>query len=159
MRPSLSTPDLQRFLLSAKRATYATQGNDASVTPLLRDSRQLEYQDGELLYRDMYVGMLRFVGQEIVYVADRAVWSMNYAGGLCADVATPTAGQVYAFLRQALCNAPTELPLRGPHLLTRDAMHYTCQCTGSLDWFYGAETITNGTQCLYQLHFSGGTLA
>lgn len=159
MQRSIPDPELRRFLLQAKRATYAAQGDDASVTPLLPDSKQLEYREGDLLYRDMYVGTLQFVGQEIVYCADRAIWSMSYAGGICADVKTHTPGQIYAFLRQALLDAPAEMPLRGPRLLTNDAVHYTCQYTGSLERFYGAETITSGTECLHQLYFSGGRLA
>lgn len=58
--------ELERFLFLAKSATDAAQGDAASVAPLLADSKQLEYRDGPLLYRDIYVGMVRFVGQEIV---------------------------------------------------------------------------------------------
>lgn len=159
MQSSISTPELLRFLLAAKQSAYAALREDASIAALLPDSKQLECRDGELLYRDIYVGTLRFVGQEFVYFRNRAIWSMSYAGGMLADVENPTVGQVYAFLRQALYNAPPALPLRGPHLLTQDSMHYTCQSTGSIEQFFGAETITNGTQCLYQLHFSGGLLA
>ncbi|MGZ3237922.1 MAG: DUF5680 domain-containing protein [Burkholderiaceae bacterium] len=159
MRPSISISELRHFLLAAKQSTYAAQGDDASVIPLLSDSKQLEYHNGELFYRDIYVGMWRFTGQEIVYSGEYAIWSMSYAGGICTNVETSTASQVYTFLRQALNNAPPELPLRGPHLLTNDAMRYTCECTGSIEQFYGVETITSSTQCLYQLHFSGGNLA
>ena len=49
-------PGFAQFLRSAKAATYAAQGDDASVTPVLPDSRQLEYRDGTFLYRDIYVG-------------------------------------------------------------------------------------------------------
>jgi hypothetical protein len=37
------------------------------VTPLVPGSKQLEYRDGEYLYRDIYVGMAYFVGQEVVF--------------------------------------------------------------------------------------------
>jgi hypothetical protein len=67
----LSIPDLKRFLFAAKQATYAAQGDAASVPPALPDTRQLEYADGDFLYRDIYVGMFRFVGQEIVYLSGR----------------------------------------------------------------------------------------
>jgi hypothetical protein len=159
MQSATSLPALQRFLVAAKQATYAMLGDDASVESLLPDCRQLEYRDGDYFYRDIYAGMLQFVGQEIVYCSGRAIWSMSYAGGLCADVDTPSAGQVYAFLRQALLHTPHALPLRGPQLMTHEAMHYTCQNTGSIERFHGAETITIGTQCLHQLHFAGGMLA
>ena len=53
-------------LLQAKRATYAGQGDEATVTPLVPGSKQLEYRDGDYLYRDIYLGMAYFVGQEVV---------------------------------------------------------------------------------------------
>lgn len=159
MRPSISASALAHFLLAAKQATYAAQGDDASVVPLLADSKQLEYREGEFFYRDIYVGMARFTGQEIVYVNDRAIWSMSYAGGLSANTKGIPASQIYAFLREALQKAPLALPLRGPHFLVSDALHYTCQCTGSIEQFYGVESITLDGECLYQLHFSGGMLA
>lgn len=150
---------LNRFLLIAKQATYAAQGDEASVTPLLSDSKQLEYRDGEWFYRDIYVGMFRFVGQEIVYFSNRAVWSMSYAGGLGVDVENAAARPVYAFLRQALREAPLDLPLRGPALLEADGMRYTCQCTGSIERFHGTEIIMQSHDRLYELHFSGGFLS
>ena len=64
---------MEAFLRHAKLATYAAQGDDASVAPLLGGSKQLEYRDGDWLYRDIYFGMLRFVGQEVVCEADRPV--------------------------------------------------------------------------------------
>ena len=47
------------FLISAKRQTYASQGDNAPVAPLVLGSRQLEYQEGVLLYRDIYDFLLR----------------------------------------------------------------------------------------------------
>src|SRR5262249_26306092 len=37
------------FLLEAKRATYAGQADEATVTPLVPGSKQLEYRDGDYL--------------------------------------------------------------------------------------------------------------
>ena len=145
-----------RFLVRAKRATYAGQGDDATVDPLLQDSKQLEYRDAEFFYRDIYFGMWRFSGQEVVYVADRAAWSMSYAGGLCAGVARAAARPIYAFLRQALTDVPERLPLRGPALYEREAMRYTTRCDGALEQFHGVEEIHRDGECLYRLQFCGG---
>lgn len=38
MKPSLSPDELAAFLVEAKRHTYAAQGDDASVPPLLPNS-------------------------------------------------------------------------------------------------------------------------
>ncbi len=149
---------LQRFVRAAKLATYATQGDAASVPPLLPDSKQLEYRDGEFFYRDIYVGLLRFAGQEVVYVSGRATWSMSYSGGLSAGVADSDATQVYGFLRQALREVPPESPLRGPPALVGQTLRYECQASGTFEHFRGAETVTRGAHILYQLDFSGGRI-
>lgn len=64
------------FLLEAKRATYAGQSDEATVAPLVPASKQLEYRDGDYLYRDIYFGMAYFVGQEVVFHREQ-VWSMS----------------------------------------------------------------------------------
>jgi hypothetical protein len=151
-------PGLAHFLCSAKAATYAAQGDDASVTPVLPDSRQLEYRDGTFLYRDIYVGIRRFVGQEVVYLNDRAVWSMSYAGGLAQGVSQGAARPVYTFLRRALLTPSPEFPVRGPAELAAEGLHYACNCEGSLAWFQGSERITQDGALLYTLRFAGGLL-
>ncbi|MGH7302018.1 MAG: DUF5680 domain-containing protein [Candidatus Rokuibacteriota bacterium] len=50
------------------------------MTPLLAGSKPLEYRDGDYAYRDIYLGMAYFVGQEVISYRDQAVWSMSYAG-------------------------------------------------------------------------------
>src|SRR5260370_33010027 len=69
------------FLLQAKRTTYAGQGDEATVAPLVPGSKQLEYRDGGYLYRDIYFGMAYFVGQGVVFHRELAVWSRSHAGG------------------------------------------------------------------------------
>lgn len=154
--------DLDRlidFLRRAKAATYAAQGDDATVTPVLPDTRQLEFGDGELRYRDIYAGMTRFAGQELVHRADRALWSMSYAGGLAAGVAPDSARPVYAALRRALLATPPQAPIRGPAELDADGLRYTCRVNGDIAWFHGAEAIVQGEMTLYTLRFAGGLLA
>jgi hypothetical protein len=152
-------PGFVEFLRAAKAATYAAQGDDASVAPALPDSRQLEFREGAFVYRDIYVGMLRFVGQEVVYLGERALWSMSYAGGLAPNVAAAAARPVYAFLRCALVAPSAELPVRGPRELTVEAMHYACNWQGSLQWFEGSESILQEGRAVFALRFSGGMLA
>jgi hypothetical protein len=152
-------PGFVQFLRAAKAATYAAQGGDASVAPALPDSRQLEFRDGAFLYRDIYVGMFRFVGQEVIYLGERALWSMSYAGGLAPGVAHDEARPVYAFLRRALLAPSPELPVRGPRELTAEIMRYVCSSQGSLHWFHGSESIHQNGRAVFELRFSGGMLA
>lgn len=152
-------PGFVDFLHAAKAATYAAQGDDASVAPALPDSKQLEFRDGSFLYRDIYVGMFRFAGQEIVYFDDRAIWSMSYAGGLVQGVTPSASKPIYAFLRRALLNPASQLPVRGPISLETEGMRYACEWQGSLQQFHGNEMILQGSQSVYELRFSGGMLA
>jgi hypothetical protein len=149
---------LAEFILAAKAATYAAQGDEASVAPVLADSKQLEYRDGAWHYRDIYVGMFRFVGQEIVYRDQQAIWSMAYSGGLSDGVDRGLTRPVYAHLRKALLQAPLALPLRGPAVLENGSMRYTCDVDGTLDGFHGVERIFQGGILVYVLRFSGGHL-
>ena len=95
------------FLVEAKQQTYASQGDDASITPpQLAGSRQLEYRRGSFLYRDIYFGVSYFVGQEIVYKDNRPYWSMSYAGGVEPAITNALEIRpIYAFLREALSRA------------------------------------------------------
>lgn len=155
----LASPEFTRFLVSAKQATYAGQGDFASVAPLLPGSKQLEFVQGEFLYRDVYVGMLRFVGQELVYFSGRPVWSMSYSGGLLPNVPPASAKAVYAFLRVALHALPTEFPIRGPAVFEAENLRYVCQYSGGVEAFQGHEVISELGSPIYELHFSGGRLA
>ena len=147
------------FLVSAKQATYAGQSDLASVAPVLPGSKQLEFAEGEFLYRDIYVGMFRFVGQEIVYASGQPVWSMSYSGGLLQGTPQASAKAVYSFLRAALRALPAEFPVRGPALLEAESLCYVCQHSGSIEAFQGHELISETGLPIYELHFSGGLLA
>ena len=143
------------FLRTAKLTTYASQGDVASVPALLAASKQLEYRQGEWLYRDVYFGMFRFAGQEVVYHQSEPVWSMTYSGGLTRDDAHGQAAEIYAFLRHALLQTPASLPLRGPAALTAGDKSYVCTTVGGVEFFHGTEFIEIAGARVYELHFSG----
>jgi Domain of unknown function (DUF5680) len=147
---------LANFLLRAKRATYAAQGDDATVTPLLPGSRQLEYREADLFYRDVYVGMAAFAGLETVYRASVARWSMAYAGGVLAGASETQTRQVYAFLREALKRGTADAPFRGPTRHETFGYEYVNEWRGSLDEFSGAELIRRDGAVVYQLTYAGG---
>lgn len=146
------------FLLRAKANTYAAQGDQASVVPLLPGTRQLEYRDDAYLYRDIYAGMFQFAGQEIVYQADQPIWSMSYGGGLTPDQNRADADRIYAHLRKALLQADAAFPVRGPRELIEGDLEYLCTYVGTLARFHGSEEIRCAGTSLYALEFSGGVL-
>lgn len=147
---------LAGFLLRAKRATYAAQGDDATVTPLLPGSRQLEYREGDLFYRDIYVGLAAFAGLETVYRASVVHWSMAYAGGVLAGASDTQTRQVYAFLREALERGTADAPFRGPARHEKFGYEYVNECRGGVEEFSGAGLIRRDGAVVYQLTYAGG---
>lgn len=152
----MTDQQLAEFLVQAKRATYAAQQDNATVAALLPASRQLEYELGGVLYRDIYFGSAFFVGQETVYENDQPTWAMSYAGGMTD--AQADAGAVYSFLRHALRQIEAASPFRGPGLIRGDDFQYTSQTNGTLDNFWGIERISRKRGVLYELRYHGGRL-
>jgi len=150
---------LVRFLVKAKKATYASQGDAATVkTVLLPGSHQLEFTDGQFFYRDIYVGDAMFAGQEIVYYSGKPVWSMSYGGEIPREVAKPDVEALVKLLHKALMNVTDGAPYRGPAQLMDGAYTYTNRAGGSFESFFGDEDIRRDGPVLYKLHYEGGLL-
>jgi hypothetical protein len=145
----ISIPRLSAFLVEAKRRTYAGLDDDATVpTPIIAGSKQLEYSDRELNYRDIYFGMAYFVGQEVVTANRRAIWSMSCAGGTSPDITECEKFlAIYAFLRKALLRISEDRPFRGPSQFEDGEYRYVNRSEGEISEFHGAEqTYLRGTQ-------------
>jgi len=56
-----SINEFKKFLIEAKKATYPTQGDAASVVPYFKGSKQLEYKKENFVYRDVYYGHDNYV--------------------------------------------------------------------------------------------------
>jgi hypothetical protein len=156
----LAIARLAAFLVDAKRRTYAGLDDDATVaTPIVPGSKQLEYSDGELSYRDIYFGMAFFVGQEVVAANQRAVWSMSYAGGVSPDITDRDKFlAVYAFLRKALLRIGEDRPFRGPSHFEQGSYRYVDASEGGLSEFHGTERIYLDGMPIYVLRYSGGII-
>ena len=147
---------LAAFLLRAKRATYAAQGDDATVAPLLPGSRQLDYREADLFYRDVYYGVVKFAGLETVYAGDVPRWSMAYAGGVLPATSEAQMRHVYAFLREALSRGTMDAPFRGPAHQVSSGYEYVNEWRGGLEEFTGAELIRHDGAVVYRLTYAGG---
>jgi Domain of unknown function (DUF5680) len=151
---------LAAFLVEAKRRTYAGLDDDATVaTPMVPGSKQLEYSDGELSYRDIYFGMAFFVGQEMVTDKQRAIWSMSYAGGVSPEITDRgEVLEIYAFLRQALLHIGEDRPFRGPSHFEQGSYRYVDKSKAELFEFHGTEQIYRDGIPVYGLRYSGGII-
>lgn len=149
--------ELRRFLVDAKRSTYAGLGDEATLPqPLLPGSMQLEWRDGDWSYRDVYFGMSRFSGLETVYWQSRAVWSMAYSGGIIGEADVADVRSIYVFLRAALMELSTEAPIRGPMKFVDAEMTYFCKISGDIEAFEGSERILHFERSCYALTCAGG---
>lgn len=157
---AISSGRLSAFLVEAKRQTYAGLDDEATVsTPAFPGSKQLEYREHELSYRDIYFGMTYFVGQEVVCSDERAIWSMSYAGGLAPGITDRAAVvAVYAFLRKALLRIEADIPFRGPVLFKEGEFRYVNTPQGDVTEFSGVEQVLRSGAKLYALRYSGGII-
>ena len=157
---SASTARLSAFLVEAKRRTYAGLDDDATVAAqIFPGSKQLEYRERDLSYRDIYFGMTWFVGQEVVQAGERVIWSMSYAGGLSSGIADRSEVlAVYAFLRKALLGIGAERPFRGPLLFEEGDLRYVNAPEGDISEFHGEEQIISAGTRVYSLRYSGGII-
>jgi len=126
------------FLLRARTKTYA--GNGGKVESALAGSKQLEYSEGDYLYRDIYyVGERAFLGIETIYFQNKPIWSMTYRGDW--DPNDITDEEVNANLRPALiANANTARTNQRVEWENGD-YRYLCEGEGELDNFSGTETL------------------
>jgi hypothetical protein len=154
-----SKDELVRFLIKAKRATYASQGDRDSVkSVLLPGTHQLEYSEGLFFYRDIYAGSAMFAGQEMVYYAGKPIWSMSYAGDIPEEVSSPNIEGLVKLLHKALMNVPDAIPYRGPLQIEDGPFRYANHAGGSFASFFGDEDIQRNGRVLYTLHYEGGLL-
>lgn len=149
---------LRKFLVDAKRATYAAGGGATSVTELLDGSAQFEFRHGPFFYRDIYFGTAFFSGQETVYDAERPLWTMVYSGGVLDPIDTPKTNAIYRLLREALRACPMAHPYRGPDQFEAGEFRYFNHHQGQIARFSGAERISWYDQEIYTLSYAGGFL-
>jgi len=101
--------EIVKFLLHAKKQTYAGQGSE--VTASREASHDFKYQAGDFLYYDTYLGGEKFGGQEAVWILPESgwkpAWCMNYIGRVTGE------NFDLGFLREALYHVPEEMPYRG----------------------------------------------
>lgn len=145
--------DLQQliaFRLEANRNTYAAFMNETTSTRL--DSHDYTYSSGDYTYYDTYVGGEQFAGQEAIWHRGKARYAMNYLGRVL--------GQQFSgnFLKEALRQADTAMPYRGPKFYQSGQYLYRCSVVGDFTWFQGFEEIYCGEEKQYECCFHGGLM-
>ncbi len=146
-----NNPELVEFILEAKGKTYAGEGQPGSSSRTA--SHDLPYGRGHYRYLDTYLGGLRFIGEEAVWIDDQPVWGMNYYGFM---LTSEIPEGFSPFLKKALLAVPANAPYRGPERFVQGDFEFRCTWQGELACFTGCEEIWWRGAKIYELHFHGG---
>lgn len=145
--------ELIDFLIKAKINTYAGQGEGGEMK-LVAGGKEFFYQEGVWRYRDRYFGFNPFIGTEIIWKNNQAVWGMNYYGEIISDKIDSK--KVYQFLRQAMRLVQPDRPFRGPKNFQSGEWLYQDNSSGTIDKFNGMEMIYFIKDKVYELNYYGG---
>jgi len=146
---------LTNFLLKARTKTYTGAGG--KVEPVLKGSKQLEYQENDWLYRDVYYsGNGIFMGIEVVHFENNPVWAMSYYG----NFKKMTEEELDKILREALMKNWQITRIWKKVEWEKDGYKYICQpdFEGSIDEMAGLETISKRGKEVYRFFYAGGIL-
>ncbi|MDO5521041.1 MAG: DUF5680 domain-containing protein [bacterium] len=141
---------IKAFIVRAAKNTYAAKAPESK--PCRPNSHDFIYQEGEYLYLDSYVGSEKFSGEEVVWVKEEPIWSMNYSGRVIGEHFSGD------FLKEALLLIPEEQPFRGPGTYKKGQYSYHNTLNGDFSWFQGYEEIYYDQTKIYELYFHGGKI-
>jgi hypothetical protein len=147
----MNKTELAKFLVEAKKNTYATQ--KGKVNSSRKASKDLAYRKGDYFYLDSYFGRKDFSGEEIVYHKEIPIWGMNYYGKMFED---DLPEGFIETLREALVKVELKEPYRGCREYKRGEYLYSCDVDGSIDFYHGYEKIDYKGREVYRLYFHGG---
>ncbi len=146
---------LNSFIVSAKAATYVGSGQRSpSSRP---GSHDLQFSQGDWSYIDSYFGGRDFIGEEVVYLAGKPIWAMNYYGHILRpDLILPEqAGQV---IKASLSRLYTEGRFLGGFQYPHNGFTYIDTNEGDASSFRGREFISQGNATVYELFYHGGLI-
>jgi len=146
---------LNAFIVRAKAATYV--GDGEHVAPCRSGSHDLRFSEGEWAYHDSYFGGTDFIGEEVVYLAEKPAWAMNYYGRILRDDLL-TAAQAGQMIKASLSRMYRQGRFLGGFEHTENDLTYIDHSEGSVDCFHGREIIRRGQEVAYELLYHGGLI-
>jgi hypothetical protein len=152
---SMNMNELEAFIVRAKAATYV--GDGEHVTSCRVSSHDLHFSDGDWAYHDSYFGGTDFIGEEVVYFAEKPVWAMNYYGRILRDELL-TAAEAGHMIKASLSRMYQEGRFLGGFEHTDNDLTYIDTNEGSAVSFRGREWIRRGEEVAYELMYHGGLI-
>lgn len=144
------TNNIIDFLCTSKKSTYAAKAAETTSSRL--NSHDLKYERNNYKYLDSFYGGEQFIGEEVLWISETPIWSMNYLGRVLMDSFSGD------FLKECLLNVSNDLPFRGPRLYTSGEYIYHCKVEGAFNWFKGEEEIFYKKEKVYECVFHGGSI-
>jgi hypothetical protein len=150
----INLKELSKFLVTAKKATYAS-GEEAKKIIEKDKSTTLIFESGDWLYHDNYFGGEPYGGREVVFFKGEPVYIMTYYGWVESTV--ENVSEVYTTLQGALRLISEASPFRGPKNFSLDGFEYINNFEGEVNKFFGEEAIiTAEGEKIYQAKYLGG---
>ena len=147
--------DLEGFIVRAKRATYV--GGGKKLLPYRLGSQDLQYDEGDWIYHDSYLGESNFIGQELVYYRREPVWGMNYFGYILKPDRI-TAAQAGRVIMASLTRLYQEGRFLGGFEHVVEGFRYVDSSDGDVRSFVGKEHIDRNDEVVYELVYHGGEI-
>lgn len=141
---------LIEFRLEANKNTYAGYAPEVSASRTA--SHDYFFERDDYSYYDTWLGGEKFAGEEAIWKRGKAVYAMNYFGRTLDERFSGD------FLKEALREATTEYPYRGPEYYKSGEYIYKTKVIGSIDWFQGYEEIFCQNIKVYECYYHGGML-
>lgn len=148
--------DLKEFLVAARKNTWASGGGKESSARTGSEGRFVFEKEG-WRYEDEFFGGKLFQGEEIVYLNDRPVWGMVYAGGIPAEAEVDSETE-FEFLKQALVTYVDKARFPGQVKFAKEERVYISDFVGSLDLFLGREIVRLKGKITHEVFFTGGKI-
>lgn len=148
--------DLIRFIGLAHRNTYAAPAEVRALSrlqvPLLPGHKSYTFSNGDWTYYDIYAGEEWAPGREVVIFKERPVWAMSYQGMPKPGVDSNfLKNEAFPFLKNALMNADSNMPFRGPREFISNDFRYEFILDGNYKYFRGRESIQHkGLEVFFQ---------
>ena len=151
----INTTELNTFIVRAKSTTYVGGGEHSAASRL--GSHDIRFSDAEWDYHDSYFGGSDFLGEEVVYLASRPIWAMNYYGRILR-VDLITAAQAGQIIKASLSRMYKEGRFLGGFRFSENNFTYVDTSEGIVDCFNGRESIIHGEETAYELYYHGGLI-
>jgi hypothetical protein len=154
----MKTRELKQFLNAAISQTYTRDG--LRVESQRSGFYELEYSEGDWLYRDSFAGFFRSWGQEVVWHLGIPVWSSCYGGGMEDAYLNDQefTHQTFEFLKKSLSYKSEKFQPRGPNKFSDNDWQYRCSWTGDITKFKGSEEISFQDKLVFTHEFFGGNV-